>query len=109
MVRIEHYWKLKILLWVMKMSKYSYTEIRNSLNRMLDIEFDSSIKDMKNVYFFIDDENNKLMVKNYDESMELVDCIGWYLNVNDYEYIQQFQYLYSYNEYELIEFDLEVY
>ena len=92
------------------MSKYSYTEIRNSLNRMLEIEFDSSsIKDMKNVYFFIDDENNKLMVKNYDENIELVEYIEMYLNVNDYEYIQQFQYLYSFNEYELIEFDLEVY
>lgn len=91
------------------MSKYSYTEIRNSLNRMLEIEFDSSIKDMKNVYFFIDDKNNKLIVKNYDVNIEIIECIGWYLNVNDYEYIQQFQYLHSFNECEIIEFDLEVY
>ena len=89
------------------MSKKLYEEIRNTLQRMLKIEYESSIKDMKDVYFFIDDEHNKLIVKNYDSDLELIDCIQMYFMVNDYEYIQQFQYMYTFNECEIIEFDLE--
>ena len=90
------------------MSKASYIEIKETLEIMLKIEYNSSIKDMENVNFFIDDENNKLIVKNYNSDYEFIDDINGYFIVNDYEYIQQFQNFYVFNECEIIEFDLDV-
>ena len=90
------------------MSKNSYETIRKTIQHMLEIEFNSNIKDMEDVLFFIDDEHNKLIVKNYDCGIDIVDSIGFYFNVNNYEYIQQFQYLYNFNECEIVEFDLEL-
>lgn len=90
------------------MSKASYTEIRDTLQRMLKIEYNCSIKDMEKVFFFIDDKNNKLMVKNYDSDIEILDCIDCYFNIIDYNYIIYFQIGYSFNEYELIEIDLDM-
>lgn len=90
------------------MSKLSYETIRKIIQNMLEIEFDSNIKDMENTYFFIDDEHNKLIVKNYDCDIEIIDCIQLYFNVVEYNYLQQFQYMYCFHECEIIEFDLEL-
>lgn len=89
------------------MSKFVYKCIRETLQEMLKIEFDSSIKDMEKTFFFIDDEHCKLIVKNYDSDIEIVDYIDVYFKVLDYEYIQYFQIGYTFNKYELIEFDLD--
>lgn len=89
------------------MSKNSYETIRETIQNMLEIEFNSNIKDMKDMSFFIDDEHNKLIVKNYDSDNDIVSCIDLYFIVNGYEYLQQFQYLYCFHDCEIIEFDLE--
>lgn len=88
------------------MSKKVYQGIRETLQNMLKIEYDSNIKEMPNVSFFIDDENCKLMIKNYDSDVDYLYLIDVYFDVVDYNYIQEFQYLYTFNEFELIEFEL---
>lgn len=90
------------------MSKYSYEIIRKTIQDMLEIEFNSNIKDIKDISFFIDDEHNNLIVKNYDSDSDIISCIDLYFRVNGYEYLQQFQYLYCFNDCEIIEFDLEL-
>lgn len=90
------------------MSKETYIEIKNTLESMLEIEYDSSIETLDNVRFYIDDTNNKIIIKNYDSYIEFVDCMRAYFIVNDYEYIQQFRYMYNFYDCEIIEFDIEI-
>ena len=81
--------------------------IKECLERMCEIEFGCKLSDMKKTFFFIDDVNNKLIIKNYDDEIEFTDFINAYVNVFDYEYLQYFQLGYTFNECEIIEFELD--
>lgn len=82
-------------------------QIKECLEEMCKIEFDKSLSEMKKTYFFIDDINNKLIIKNYDDNIEFTDWIGMYLDIQNYEYLQYFQIGYTFNDCEIIEFDLK--
>lgn len=89
-----------------KMSKQSYTEIKMILREMCKIEFGKKMSEMNKTEFYIDDENDKLIIKNYDDNIVFDEIIPCYLNVDEWKYIQYFRIGYTFNEFEIIEFEI---
>lgn len=90
------------------MSKEKYKEIKKCLKEMCRIEFGKKLSEMKKTSFFIDDENERLIIKNYDNNIIFDEIVPIYLNVLGWEYIQYFQISYTFNEFEIIEFELDL-
>ena len=90
------------------MSKEKYKEIKMCLKEMCRIEFGKKLSEMKKTSFFIDDENERLIIKNYDDNIKFDEIIPIYLSVLGWEYHEYFQIGYSFNEFELIEFELDL-
>jgi len=89
------------------MSKQNYIDMKMCLREMCRIEFGKSMSEMSKTSFFIDDENERLLIKNYDDDIVFDEIIPIYLNVLNWEYLQYFQIGYSFNEFELIEFEID--
>ena len=88
------------------MSKQNYIEIKMILREMCKIEFGKSMSEMTKTEFYIDDENNKIIVKNYDDDITFDEIIPCYLDILDYNYLQYFQIGYTFNKFEIIEFEV---
>lgn len=84
------------------------SDIMNRLKEMCKYELGDNIENIKEcISFYVNDVENKVIVKNYNDEIDIIDIIGFNFKVNNYEYLQQFQYCYSFNDCEIIEFDLD--
>lgn len=84
--------------------------MNETLRRMFKIEYDCELENLNDIglQYYINPFDKEISFKNYNENIDLVYLMNCYFDVENYEYIQQFKYLYDFNECEIINFEINM-